>query len=161
MRKILINQLFLLLLFWFQEGLFAGLDLYLPLVSSVIALMHLYRLPHRWLTTFFIGSLIEIISGGLSGQLLGLIMIGIFCQTLFSIISHARDRFYVVVVGGLSVLIGEVFSRLSVNIITNKILGGTFDVQELTLQSVISLVIGAMVVLYFGKKIIQPDNRYV
>jgi len=161
MQKKQISLIKILLISWLQEGLLVGLGLYLPLVASVIALIHLYRLPNRWLITFFIGMVMEISSGGLSGELLGLLAIGLFCQTLFSIISHAHDRFYVVVVGGVSVLIGELISRLSVNFITNNFVANSFEVQELTFVRVISLVLSAMIILYLGKKIIQPRNKYV
>jgi len=161
MQKKLISLIKILLISWLQEGLLIGLGLYLPLVASVIALIHLYRLPNRWLITFFIGMVMEISSGGLSGELLGLLAVGLFCQTLFSIISHAHDRFYVVVVGSVSVLIGELISRLSVNFITNNFVTNSFEVQELTFARVILLISSAMIILYLGKKIIQPRNKYV
>lgn len=161
MRKTLISFLNILLIFWLQEGLLVALNLYLPLAASVIALIHLYRLPQRWWLTVFLGAIIEITSVGFSGKLIGLLVIGLICQTMYSFISHAHDRFYVVVVGALAVLIGEVASRLSVNLITDRLLGGTFEVQEWTVSSIVYLIIGAMAVLYFGKKIMQPNKRYV
>lgn len=160
MRKILISLLSLLVIFWLQEGFFVGLGLYLPLVASVVALIHLYRLPQRWLLTLFIGLVIELYSGGFSGAVVGFITIGLFCQTLFSVVSHASDRFYVVVIGGLAVLLGDVLSRLSVNLISNSLLGGSFEPHDLTISNALFTLVASFIILFIGKRFIN-NKRYV
>mgnify|MGYP001492418134 CR=1 FL=1 len=160
MVKTITNSLFLIFLFWLQEGLFVGLSIYFPLIASVVALLHLYRLPHRWFYTLFIGAFIEIYSSGLSGTILGYVAIGLFCQILFSIISHTSDRFYVVVIGGFAVLLGEIISRLSVNLISSNLWTVNFEAQQLTLSHVLFLLISSFVLLFFAKKVIKNNRNY-
>lgn len=160
MQKMLSNLILVLFVFWFQEGLLTSLNLYLPLLVCVIALFHLYRLPSRWLVTVFIGVFIEITSLGFSGQLLGLLAVGLVCQLLYSFVSHAHDQFYVVIVGPLTVLVGEVVGRLSVNLITNKIIGSDFIIQPWSLVYLLKIIISSMLILFIGKLILQKNYRY-
>lgn len=160
MPKTLTNLLFIFFIYWLQEGLLTSLNIYLPLLMCVVALFHLYRLENRWLVTFAIGTFIEITSVGFSGQLLGLLVVGIVCQVLFSFVSHAHDQFYVVVVGPAAVLVGEVVSHLSVNIISNQMLGNDFIIDQWSFLTLFRLIISAVIILFIGKKLLQKNYRY-
>lgn len=160
MVKTAINSFVFIILFWLQEGLLVGLGLYLPLIASVVALLHLYRLPYRWFYTLFIGAFIEIYSSGLSGAMLSFIAIGLFCHILFSIISHTSDRFYVVVIGGFAVLLGEVVARLSISLVSENLLDKAFEAQELTFSHVLFLLLSSFIVLFFAKRIVKNNYRY-
>jgi hypothetical protein len=158
MFKVIINILILLFIFCLQEGLFAGLGWHWPLVAVAVAFMHLYHWPRRWLYTIVISVACEIYFLGLSGQLLGLMAVGYVCQSLFSLISHTHDRFYVIAVGVSAVVTGELVSRLSVELISNSIISNKFLVSEFFIMGTLQMIISTAVLLFIGKSFLSKQG---